>query len=231
MRHALILCGGYGSRLGYITKKTPKPLIKIGKISFLERLIKSLKKIGLKKIYLSTFYKSNQFKKVKNVEIIKEKHKLGPGGAILYSLKKIKNVKEILITNGDTITNLNIQAFYSSHIKMKKIFSVLTVKKKSNNRYGGFLKKKGKISFTKNLTTMPIDCGVYIVNKNKLLSIFKKKGTFEIASIINKLLSINQINIFQQKNLKFIDIGQKKDLDFCKKNLFFFKIINSTSIM
>jgi hypothetical protein len=78
---------------------------------------------------------------------------------------------------------------------------------------------------------MPIDCGVYIVNKNKLLSIFKKMGTFEIASIINKLLSINQINIFQQKNLQFIDIGQKKDLDFCKKNLFFFKNINSTSIM
>ena len=78
---------------------------------------------------------------------------------------------------------------------------------------------------------MPIDCGVYIVNKNKLLSIFKKKSTFEIAYIINKLLSINQINIFEQKNLKFIDIGLKKDLDFCKKNLFFFKDINSTPII
>ena len=32
----LILCGGRGKRLGNITKKIPKPLVKIGKIPIIE---------------------------------------------------------------------------------------------------------------------------------------------------------------------------------------------------
>ena len=41
-KQAVILCGGEGSRLGNITKKIPKPLIKVNGKPFLEHQIKEL---------------------------------------------------------------------------------------------------------------------------------------------------------------------------------------------
>ena len=47
---ALILCAGYGKRLNPITKKIPKPLIKINELSLLENTINFLDKLEIKNI-------------------------------------------------------------------------------------------------------------------------------------------------------------------------------------
>ena len=60
----VILCGGKGKRLGNITKKTPKPLIKINKKPFIEYLINFYQRYNFDKIYLIGHYKSLQFKKI-----------------------------------------------------------------------------------------------------------------------------------------------------------------------
>ena len=39
---ALVMAGGFGKRLGDITKTTPKPLLKLGKEPLLETLLKKL---------------------------------------------------------------------------------------------------------------------------------------------------------------------------------------------
>ena len=60
---AVILCGGYGKRLGKITLKTPKPLIKVCKKPFIEHLILFFSKQGIKEIILLSGYKKNYSKK------------------------------------------------------------------------------------------------------------------------------------------------------------------------
>ena len=46
----IILCGGKGKRLGNITKKIPKPLVKVGKIPIIEHKLNLLQKTGFRKI-------------------------------------------------------------------------------------------------------------------------------------------------------------------------------------
>ena len=46
---AVIVCGGYGKRLGKITLKTPKPLINVKNLTVLEHIIKNLSRFGIKK--------------------------------------------------------------------------------------------------------------------------------------------------------------------------------------
>ena len=53
--------GGLGKRLGAITKKTPKPLIKINKEPFIIKLIKSFKRLNYDNLYLLTNYKDKSF--------------------------------------------------------------------------------------------------------------------------------------------------------------------------
>lgn len=216
MIKTLILCGGFGTRLGKITKNLPKPLIKINNISFLELLILKLKKQNIKKIFLSTFFLSNKFKEIKNIKIIKEPKKMGSGGAVIYCIDKIK-AENILILNGDTISNIKFKKFLLSHKKSKKTLSILTTRKNSQNRYGGFIKSKGKIFFKKNNNVLDVDCGVYIINKKKFIKNKLPKKKCEVNFIINYLLEKNEINIFNQKKLKFIDIGIRNDLKLFKK--------------
>ena len=96
-----ILVGGKGSRLGKITKYEPKPLLKIGKIRFLDLIISNLLKYNLEKIYLLCAFKKKKFfrlyhkKKIHNsiIYCIDEGEFKGTGGA-LYKLKKKINKKK-----------------------------------------------------------------------------------------------------------------------------------------
>ena len=67
---AVILCGGIGTRLGNLTKNTPKGMIKVSKKPFLEHLIIQLKKTVLI-IYFLVGFKAekiqNYFESGKNL--------------------------------------------------------------------------------------------------------------------------------------------------------------------
>lgn len=58
----IILCGGNGKRLYPLTKKTPKPLIKIRNKEILSYIIDHLNNYELKNILVSTGFKHKVFK-------------------------------------------------------------------------------------------------------------------------------------------------------------------------
>ena len=66
----VILCGGRGKRLGNITKKIPKPLVKVGGLTIIEHKLNFYKKQGLKDFVFCIGYKSGMLKKFlkKNVK-------------------------------------------------------------------------------------------------------------------------------------------------------------------
>ena len=61
IKTALILCAGLGERLHPLTLQTPKPLLHLKNTTMLENCINLVIKLGIKKIYLNTFYLSEQF--------------------------------------------------------------------------------------------------------------------------------------------------------------------------
>ena len=115
----VILCGGKGLRLKSLTKKFPKPLLKINNIPFLDYLINFYQKYNFKKIYLLAGYKGNQIKKLydkKNfnfidIEVIIEKNEMGTGGSLLQLKKKINN--DFILINGDSFVDYNFENFKS----------------------------------------------------------------------------------------------------------------------
>ena len=61
MTDLVVLVGGKGKRLGTLTKKTPKPLIKINKKPFLDILLSKLISYEFNTIYLLCSYKKKLF--------------------------------------------------------------------------------------------------------------------------------------------------------------------------
>ena len=207
---ALILCAGLGQRLNPLTFKTPKPLLKLNNITILESCINLAIDIGVKRIFLNTFYLGEQifnFVESKNfpidIHIINDGEKiLNTGGGILNMTNHFQET-DFLVFNPDTIWNemyieeiKKMQNFYFS----KKLSNTLLVVKKQlsfdQTLMGDFELKENllKINNKKNF----IYTGCQILNK-KLFKNYKIEN-FPISLIWNGLLKKNELNGFESSN-------------------------------
>ena len=207
---ALILCAGFGKRLNPLTIETPKPLLKLKNHTMLEICINTLTKLGVKKIYLNTFFLKNKIsenieeKKFSvDINIIEDgKNILDTGGGILNLIKDIPD-KNFFVFNPDTLWNESyvdeiekMQNFYFS----KKINNLLLVVKKSlsfdKNLSGDFVLQNEKLR--KNKKNSYIYIGCQILNKD----LFKnyEVTSFSVSEIWNKLIEKNDLNGFESLN-------------------------------
>jgi mannose-1-phosphate guanylyltransferase len=129
---AVILVGGQGTRLRPLTVNTPKPMLPLVNIPFIEYVIRLLKSHGIDEVILSAGYLPTVFDAhlgdgddlgVKLTYVTEEKP-LGTGGAV-------KNVERYLddtfiVFNGDILTNLNISQLIEYH-RRKKAVATLTL--------------------------------------------------------------------------------------------------------
>ena len=230
IKKAMILAAGFGKRMLPLTKKIPKPLIKLGPKNLLERSIELLIKIGINELVLNTHYLSSEienFLKNKNYEIsinvIKEEELLDTGGGILNATKQFEN-DPFFVFNPDTIWNKNyyeelkiLENFYLENNKL-----VLLLVNKSNSHDKSF---KGDFNFTDNQIitrdkkNQYIFTGAQIINR----SIFKgiENKVFSMNLVWDKLIKnkklfgqeskqtffhVNNIKVYEELNkLKFID--------------------------
>tara|TARA_B100000963_G_C22573542_1_gene647272 strand:+ start:258 stop:1310 length:1053 start_codon:yes stop_codon:yes gene_type:complete len=126
---ALIMAGGYGKRLGKMTAQTPKPLLKLGKRSILEDIIKKLENAKYTNIFISTYYlhqKIENFVKKRrsksNIQILKENVPLGTAGSI-YLIKN-EEFEALTVINGDIISDINLDALDNFHRDKKNDITV-----------------------------------------------------------------------------------------------------------
>ena len=223
VENIVILVGGRGSRLGSLTFKTPKPLIKINKKPFLDHLICKLIKYNFKNIFLLCSYKKKIFfdkyhnKYFHNSKIIciDEGKQKGTGGA-LYKLKnKIKS--HFILINGDTFFDIDYNFLKKTNISKKNIFMCLTNTKKTHNNLLmnklSLKKKEINISYKK---TNLANGGIYLINKRILNKTKNQFMSFENDILKNEIE--NRRVIGKYFNDFFIDIGSLRKLRDMKKN-------------
>ena len=154
---ALILCAGYGKRLLPLTKTLPKPLLKIGESTLLEKTIKLIEQLKIKKIKINVFYLSDEIKKFVNqvntnidIELIEDGNEILDTGGGIFNMIKDSTEENFLVFNPDTIWNENYNKYILEMINFY-------YKKKINNIHAhiGVL-KRGKI-FKNDVLDLRID--------------------------------------------------------------------------
>ena len=215
----VILAGGKGSRISRLTRKKPKPLIKFKKKYFLSYILNHYSRYPFEKIFILAGYKGEQiYKKFNNknsngieIKCIIEKKTLGTGGALSQLKNRTKN--DLIVINGDTFIDCNLEDFF---LKKKKYSFILLTKNKnylSNNILANLnINKQSFIKFDGKL----MNAGVYFL-KQKILKKIPKKD----ISLENDILT----NLIQKKSIKgkiiksnFIDIGTYKNINLVKNN-------------
>jgi len=219
VKKAIILGAGFGKRMRPITKKIPKPLIKINGVTLLENSIKFLNSLGVKHIIVNThhlhkeivnFVKRKRFSSKVNVVVEKRKI-LDTGGGILNASKKFK--KQIFfVLNPDTLWRRGYKNEFRKleklYFKNKKPTMLLVSKNKSYDRSikGDFnLNSKNEILRQKN--NKFIFTGAQIINR----SVFKKRKIkpFSMNKVWDDLINNKEL-IGVASRQKFFHINNYK---------------------
>lgn len=215
---AIILAGGFGTRLSTVVSDVPKPMAPINGKPFLELLLEDLEKKGITRVILATGYKKeiikNYFRdKYRSIEIIysEEISPLGTGGAIKKAIVLAKG-NDIFIVNGDTFFDVDLEEMYKFHKKNNSKLTLAIKEMERFDRYGSLILEGNRIikfEEKKYIEKGFINGGIYLINKEILKKNFKENFSFEKEILEN---SDNRIEKYGYiSNNYFIDIGIPKD--------------------
>lgn len=220
----VIPAGGFGKRLYPLTKKIPKPMIKIKNKPILEHVIVNAKRSGFRKFFILTHYLSNKIKNYfKNgerwnidISYIYEESPLGTVGG----LKLLKKTKlPIVVSNSDLISNIDLDSMLKFHKTNKSYLTIATRVFETRNRFG--LMSISKNKRVNSIKEKPIDLnfinsGLYIFSYEavKDLSNLKLKK-IDITDFCNKKLLKKKRVLSYKFYDTWKDIGVLSDLKNC----------------
>lgn len=222
LKEAVILAGGFGTRLQSVVSDVPKPMAPINKIPFLNYVFDYLKYYQIEHVVLSTGYLAeklveyykDKFNGIK-ISYAKEETPLGTGGGIRLAMAQCKT-KNVLVLNGDSFFDVDLNLHYHNHI-LKQADCTLALRKVDNAaRYGTIqLGTANIIEAFKEKDDVAkdglINGGVYILNKEVYLNKTEENFVFSIEKDFYEK-RIKELNIFGfEFNGYFIDIGLPED--------------------
>lgn len=217
---AIILAGGFGTRLRSVVADVPKPMAPIQGRPFLAYLMDYLKIHGMTEIVLSVHYLREQIQdyfksSYRDIQIsyAVEDEPLGTGGAILKSLSLIDPTQPVFVLNGDTFLKLNYQAMYSRYLSSQSLLTMALRKVSDCSRYGVVV-TNGDIAneFQEQGGHYPglINAGVYLLNPS-LFETFSlpEKFSFERDFLFPSISTLKPQAFIVDEY--FIDIGVPED--------------------
>lgn len=218
---AIILAGGFGTRLRQIVPDCPKPMAPIGGRPFLEILLEALARKGFKRVILSLGFMAEKISSHfgshyagMEVVCVVEDSSLGTGGAVRLAMLAA-NEDHVFIFNGDTFLDLEVARVELLWQRVRQpIIVAHTVA--NTARYGRLLVDDDGIvvGFAEKGVEGPgfINAGCYVLAIDALKdfaigSAFSLESDFFLSAVKSML-----VTAFVTKG-KFIDIGVPEDYE------------------
>lgn len=217
---AIVLAGGFGTRLQAVISNVPKPMAPIVDQPFLAFLLSYLKKHGITHVILSVHFLREQIKTYfgsefqgMRIDYVEEHEPLGTGGAIMHSLFFIEEREPVFVLNGDTFVKLDYKAMYEQHVARHSRLTFALREVADCTRYGKVVTDADHITgFQEKGSFGPgyINAGVYLINPDLFHAYpMPAKFSFEAEFILPYLSSL-RLQYFMAKDY-FIDIGIPED--------------------
>ena len=184
MAVAILLVGGFGTRLMPLTKNTPKPMLTVAGVPVTEHQLAMAKAAGITEIVLATSYLSEVFIPYfgdgsqwgMKIKYAVEKEPLGTGGAIRNAAKLLDTNESVVILNGDVLSSHNLSEQIRQHelhnadatlhlTQVEDARAFGCVPTDSNGRVTAFLEKM------ENPITNQINAGCYVFNPRVISTI------------------------------------------------------------
>ena len=225
MAVAILLVGGFGTRLMPLTKNTPKPMLTVAGIPVTEHQIAMAKAAGITEIVLATSYLSEIFtpyfgdgsKWGIKIKYAVEKEPLGTGGAIRNAAQLLTSNESIVILNGDVLSSHDLAEQIRQHeahdadvtlhlTQVEDARAFGCVPTDDQGRVTAFLEKMD------NPITNQINAGCYVFNPRVLSTIPLDTVVSVERETFPQLVANNAAVYGYVENAYWLDIGTPRAL-------------------
>lgn len=144
MDTAVILLGGLGTRLAPLTDTIPKPALPFLDKPLITYMLEQFKDAGITRLVLALGHGADDILGLfdANDDFGFEMHSahetepLGTGGALRNCLSHIKGRGDILVANGDILSNVNLKTMLNAHRRARAELSIAVFAVPDPSRYG-----------------------------------------------------------------------------------------------
>lgn len=213
---AIILAGGFGTRLRAVVSDVPKPLAPVAGRPFLAWLLDALAKGGLRRIVLATGYLGEMVEAAighrhgpMEVTYVREEAPLGTGGS-LWAAMAATTGERVFAMNGDTWQAADYAAMAREAPMADLVFAVRPVEDRA--RYGSVVLEEGRlVGLREKGEAGPglVNSGIYLLRRD-ILTKRPIQGAFSFEKEVLERPGDLDIRGFTVDG-RFIDIGTPED--------------------
>lgn len=216
---AVVLAGGFGTRLQSVVADLPKPMATVAGKPFITYILDYLIVHGVNTVVLAVGYKhesiiqhfGESYNKLKIIYSVEEQA-LGTGGGILQAAHLLQS-ENLFVINGDTFFNVQLQQLGAFHMQKKTRLTVALKRMYNFDRYGTVeIDGAGKIIDFKEKKFLDqglINGGVYCLNRTIFPPQLPKVFSFEKEILETGFVGEPYYGL--EFSSYFIDIGIPED--------------------
>ena len=217
---AIVMAGGKGTRLYPYTRILPKPLIPIGDVPIVERILNRLSSYGIDDIWLTVNYKKEMiklyFSEVDHpyrLHFVDEDKPLGTAGSI--SLIKETFDRPVIITNCDVLIEVDYGKVMEHHMSSCNDLTVISSLKNTVIPYG--VLHSGENGIITEMEEKPqlshlINTGMYIINP-EFLKWIPNNQAFHMTQLVELMIKRSKrVGMYPVSERSFLDMGEFEEL-------------------
>lgn len=225
LMRAVIMAGGYGTRLLPLTSQIPKPMLPVGDRPLLEIIVDQLKEAGIRQVNVATHYKSEaiseHFKNGEDfgvdIRYVREDQPLGTAGAL--SLLEESDAP-LLVMNGDILTRMDFRAMLDFHREHKAELTIGVREYEFRVPYG-VVETDGVT--VKGISEKPIirqfiNAGIYLLNP-AVRKLIPNGQPYDIPDLIQLLIKNGRGVVCFPICEYWLDIGKSDDYNQAKLDM------------
>lgn len=138
---AMVLCAGFGTRLGDLTRQIPKPLLPIGKEPLLGHILKNLAAHGFQDIAVNLHFLPDMIRGHFGdgaawgcrLTYVEERELLGTAGGVRNMAEFLRGDEPFLVHYGDVLTNQDLTAMLRFHRRRNAAATLLVHRRPGSN--------------------------------------------------------------------------------------------------
>lgn len=220
---ALILVGGFGTRLRPLTLSVPKPIVEFANKAMILHQIEALCKIGVNEVILAVNYRPQlmssylqpyEAKLGIKISYSHETEPLGTAGPLALARELLDDGEPFFVLNSDVICEFPFSDLLAFHKAHGAEGTIMVTKVEEPSKYGVVVSQEdGKIlKFVEKPQVFvgnKINAGIYIFNPSILKRIEPKPTSIE-KEIFPKMAQESQLFAMYLEGF-WMDVGQPKD--------------------
>jgi len=223
--HAIVLAGGFGTRLRTRVSDRPKALAEVSGKPFLAYQMDWLMQQGIRRVTLATHYMSEQLDAFISewddsrirIDSVRENEPLGTGGAVINAIEALSISGTVLVLNGDTLYKCALDGMFNSFRQSNAAAMLMASSQDDASRFGTVIVQDNYVTDFKQAVAGSkkglVNAGVYLFDASLFESFSLEPCSMEKQLFPDFALKRQLMAFVVEGEQMFFDIGTPEAFD------------------